>query len=337
MNPPRTSVLATGRLDGDRAVVADPAQASRLHAKGSVGTPGPAGQLSLGLVEAAWSVDEGRLALLRDGKPLALADILALGAGGGHRTETEYIVYRDLRDRGLVVRPAAPGRLAVWPRGTDQGDAQFQVHACSDRDGLDPGLLLEAAASRSILSVADADGAVTHYQAALDTPGGDVPMGDLPRAKGAVLADRVLVSDPAAAQAYHQREFLGTRHGAALFLSFTEAETLRRRGVLSAPAGLVQGAHAERLLAAHSALRRGGAVPKSGFKFGTDLRAYRSAPDDGHAEWLVHCAADGEPLPWSALSRGVRLSHGVRKKFLVALPGPEGDGPTFAHLAWFRP
>lgn len=337
MNPPRASVLATGQLDGDRAVVADAAQASRLHAKGSVGTPGPAGQLALSLVEAAWSVDEGRLALLRDGKPLGLADILALGTRGGHSTETEYIVYRDLRDRGLVVRPAGAGRLAVWPRGTGQGDPQFHVHACSDRDGLALDVLREAAASKAILSVADGDGAVTHYQAALDAPAGDVPMGDLPRAKGAVLADRVLVADPAAAQAYHQREFLGTRHGASLFLSFTEAETLRRRGVLAVPPGLVKGAHAERLLAAHDALRAGGAVPKSGFKFGTDLRAYRGAPDDGHAEWLVHCAAAGEPLPWSALSRGVRLSHGVRKRFLVALPGLEGEAPTFAHLSWFRP
>jgi tRNA-intron endonuclease len=334
MNP-RSNVLANGRLDGDKAVVPDPAQASRLHAKGSVGTPGPTGQLALTLVEAAWSVDEGRLALAHDGKPLALADLLALGAEGGHRAETEYLVYRDLRDRGLVVRPDGPGRFSVWPRGTGQGDPAFQAHACSDRDGLDPALLREAAAAKAILSVADGDGAVTHYQAALDEPQGDVPDGDLPRTKGAVLADRVLVADPAAAAAYSQREFLGTRQGSALFLSFAEAETLRRRGVLSVPPGLVQGAHAERLLAAHLALRARGAVPKSGFKFGTDLRAYRSAPDDGHAEWLVHCATDGEPLPWSALSRGVRLSHGVRKRFLVALPAP--DGPVFAHLSWFRP
>lgn len=333
----RSGVLANGRLEADRAVVADPAQASRLHAKGSVGTPGPAGQLTLALVEAAFSVDEGRLALARDGKPAGLADILALGAEGGHRTETEYLVYRDLRDRGLVVRPAGAGRLSVWPRGTGQGDPQFQAYACSDRDGLPLDLLREAAASRAILSVADGDGAVTHYQAALDEPKGDVPSGDLPRARGAVLADRVVVLDPAAAQAYNQREFLGTRQGSALFLSFAEAEALRRRGVLAVPPGLVQGAEAERLFAAHLALRAGGAVPKSGFKFGTDLRAYRSAPDDGHAEWLVHCAAPGEPLAWSVLSRGVRLSHGVRKKFLVALPAAGAEGPVFAHLSWFRP
>ncbi|MFA5943669.1 MAG: hypothetical protein WC876_04290 [Candidatus Thermoplasmatota archaeon] len=335
---PRPTVLAIGRVDGGKAVVTDPAQANRLHGKGSVGELAPGGALSLTLVEAALSVAEGRLALMDGTKQLALADVLALGTGGGHRTEMEYLVYRDLRERGLVVRPAGgTGRFAVWPRGTGEGDPAFRVLACSDADGLALDVLAAAAAGNSILSVADADGAVTHYQAALDRPSGDVPAGDLPRAKGAVLADRVLVSDPAAVEAYSTREFLGTRHGKELFLSFVEAESLRLRGVLSVPPGLAGKGDGLRLLPVHLALREAGAVPKSGFKFGTHLRAYRNAPDDGHAEWLVHCAETGEALPWSALSRGVRLAHGVRKKFLVAIPGAAGAAPTFAHLAWYRP
>ncbi|MEA3136238.1 MAG: tRNA-intron endonuclease, archaea type [Thermoplasmata archaeon] len=342
-------VLAIARIDGGRAVVADPAQGARLHAKGSVGELAPNGALSLSLVEAALSVAEGRLALMEGAKQLALADVLALGggSGGGHRTEMEYLVYRDLRERGLVVRPVtdgrapagAPGsgRFAVWPRGTSQGDPAFHAVACADADGLPVDVLAQAAADKSVLSVADADGAITHYQAALDAPAGDVPPGDLPRAKGAVLADRVLVSDPGAVAAYSSREFLGTRHGGDLFLSFVEAESLRLRGVLSVPPGLAARGEGARLLPVHVALRNAGAVPKSGFKFGTHMRAYRNAPDDGHAEWLVHVADPDETLPWSALSRGVRLAHGVRKKFLVAIPGEAGHPPTFAQLSWYRP
>ena len=336
--PARSTVLAIGRIDASKAVVTDPAQANRLHNKGSVGDLTPGGALTLTLVEAALSVAEGRLALMEGDKQLTLADLLALGSGGGgHRTEMEYLVYRDLRERGFVVRPSGQGRFAVWPRGTSEGDPAFRIVACSDADGLALDVLAAAAQEKSILSVADADGAVTHYQAALDSPAGDVPAGDLPRAKGAVLADRVLVSDPAAVEAYGTREFLGTRHGKELFLSFVEAESLRLRGVLSVPPGLAEQGDGSRLLPVHLALRATGAVPKSGFKFGTHLRAYRNAPDDGHAEWLVHCAEIGQSLPWSALSRGVRLAHGVRKKFLVALPGAVGSAPTFAHLAWYRP
>ncbi|HUR25825.1 MAG TPA: hypothetical protein VM327_07425 [Candidatus Thermoplasmatota archaeon] len=344
--PARPTVLAIGRIQEGKAVVTEPAQAARLAAKGSVGRTGADGSLTLELVEAALCVADGRLALLEGKTPLAVADVLALG----DRTEMAYLVYRDLRERGLVVRPQPDGpdgpgrRFAVWPRGTGDGEPAFHVLACSDADGLDLGVLAEAATSKAVLSVADADGAITHYQCALDRPAGDVPAGDLPRAKGAVLADRVLVADPAAVDAYGTREFLGTRHGNELFLSFVEAEALRRRGVLSVPPGLADHGEDARLLPVHLALRAAGAVPKSGFKFGTHLRAYRNAPDDGHAEWLVHVATVGEALPWSALSRGVRLAHGVRKKFLVAMPassqaGPAGSGPapTFAHLSWYRP
>jgi tRNA-intron endonuclease len=338
--PARPTVLAIGKVADGKVVVPEPPQASRLHAKGSVGEPQADGSLALALVEAALSVAEGRLAVMDHGKQLALADVLALGAEGGHRTEMEYLVYRDLRERGLVVRPEGPsgtGRFAIWPRGTGDGEPAFHAIACSDADGLDLAVLAQAAEQRSVLSVTDSDGAVTHYQASMDTPAGDVPPGDLPRAKGAVLADRVLVSDKAAVEAYSAREFLGTRHGGELFLSFVEAESLRRRGVLSVPPDLTKGADDARLLPVHLALRQAGAVPKSGFKFGTHLRAYRGAPDEGHAEWLVHCADPGQPLPWSALSRGVRLAHGVRKRFLVALPGQDGAPPSFAQLAWHRP
>lgn len=347
----RPTVLAIGRVQAGKAVVTDPAQAARLGGKGSIGRADAAGALTLELVEAALCVADGRLALMEGTKSLALADVLALGSDeggttGGHRTEMEYLVYRDLRERGLVVRPepGASGRFAVWPRGTGEGEPAFRVVACSDADGLALDVLASAAATKAVLSVADADGAITHYQCALDQPVGDVPPGDLPRAKGAVLADRVLVSDPAAVAAYGTREFLGTRHGNELFLSLVEAEALRLRGVLSVPPGLAERGEDARLLPVHLALRAAGAVPKSGFKFGTHLRAYRNAPDDGHAEWLVHVAQTGETLPWSALSRGVRLAHGVRKKFLVAIPngtsGPAGRAeaaPTFAHLSWYRP
>lgn len=361
----KTMVLAIARLDErggamGMVVVDDAAQAARLHARGSVGQPNSDGSLRLALVEAALSVTEGRLAVMAGGRQLSMADLLALGSGGGHRTEVAYLVYRDLRERGFVVRPEDPGpgalaapalsRFAVWPRGTDQGEVAFHAVACSDADGLPLEVLEEAARHKAVLAVADADGAVTHYQAAMDHPVGDVPPGDLPRAKGVVLADRVLVSDPAAVEAYHKREFLGTRHGGDLFLSFVEAESLRLRGVLSIPPGLAERGDGPLLLPVHLALRGAGAVPKSGLRFGTHMRAYRGAPDDGHAEWLIHCAGSaagiatstrgpGElsGLPWSALARGVRLAHGVRKRFLVAILGETGAPPTFAHLSWFRP
>jgi tRNA-intron endonuclease len=333
--PRAPTALANGRLAGDHVLIDDAAAAQRLSSRCTVGVPDAAAPLRLTLVEAAWAVADGKLAVHDGKRMLALADLLASGPAPGPRTEVGYLVYRDLRERGLVARPVGPSRYAVWPRGTDQGDPAFHVQACSDADGLAVADLGQAALENRVLAVADADGAITHYRAALDAPTGAVPDGDLPRAKGAVLGDRVLVSDAGAAEAYNKREFLGTRQGPELFLSFVEAEALRRRGILAIKPGLADSGDAALLLPIHLALRAAGAVPKSGFKFGTHMRAYRGDPEDGHAEWLVHCAAARETLPWSALSRGVRLAHGVRKKFLVAIPAD--GGPLFASLAWHRP
>ena len=197
-----------------------------------------------------------------------------------------------------------------------------------------PGHLLEAAQSGDVLGVADEDGSVTYYRAALEAPRGDRSPGDLPRASGRILEDRVWVADPAA-KAWSEREFLGTPHGSGLMLSFAEAEHLRRRGVLALEGDVAATATARqawfgRTMPAYEALRGAGVVAKSGFRFGTHLRAYRGDPDEEHADWLVHCPGPGG-LEWPDLSRGVRLAHGVRKRFLVFVEG------RFVGLEWFRP
>jgi tRNA-intron endonuclease len=86
-------------------------------------------------------------------------------------------------------------------------------------------------------------------------------------------------------------------------------------------------------LATYTALREAGVAVKSGFRFGTHLRGYAGDPDEGHALWLVQCLAPGETLHWSALSRAIRLAHGVRKRFLVAAGVPQ----AFIALSWFKP
>lgn len=345
-----TTAWAAAAWQAEGVAVADKAQAQRLHQRTSCGRLQADGRLVLHPVEAAWLAADGRLAVTDpataaggpSGTRLGLADLLAKGPAGGRAAERDYLVYRDLRERGLVARPrqSDAGMFDVWARGAaaDAGPA-LAVRACADADGILASDLLAAARAKVVLSVVDADSQLRQYQASLVEPRGDVPEGDLPRAKGQVLADRVLVADAAAAEAYHRREALGTPHPGGLLLSFLEAEALRARGVLAVPTGLAgRTPEAGRLAQVYRALRAAGAVPKSGFRFGAPLRAYRGAPDDGHAEWLVHVAAPEERLPWDVVSRGVRLAHGVRKAFLVAVTGAGKGGadPVFAQLSWHR-
>lgn len=337
---------AHGRLDGEGVVVADVAQANRLHNKSGAGAPQTDNALRLSLVEAAYCVSQGWLDVAGPQGPCGVAELLAAGAAGGHRTEVDYLTYRDLRDRGLVARHAAgAGHFDVWPRGTGHGPPAYQVVACADGDAATGADFLDGC-DGLVACVVDADAAVTHYRVSAADPQGTVPAGPLPAALGKVLADRVLVDDAAACAAY-ARQFLGTAHGAARFLSLGEAACLVAEGALR----LDDAAAFQRATRAHPAhdvtvqvlraLRARGLVAKSGLRFGTHLRAYAADPDQDHAPWLLHCATPMEPLEWSSLARGVRLAHGVRKQFLLALvPDGAGDGAKgvrFVHLAWFRP
>lgn len=326
--------LARGRLEDRHVVVEDEADANRLYNKGLVGTPQTGNALRLSLPEAAHAVAHGRLEV--GGHDLA--GLLAVGAEGGERTEVEYLAYADLRDRGLVVRHD-PGAFLAWRRaeGPPQ-DPWFRFHAVSERQAVACDDLLGWADEGAVVGVVDEDGAVTHYRLHAARPAGSVPQTDLPRLDGIVLDDRVLVPGDGAVRAL-AREGVGTPHADAAVLSFTEAEALRRRGVLDVPGDLPERAaarqhHFPRTLPVYEALRAAGVVARSGFRFGTHLRGYRDAPDEGHAEWLVHCAEAGDRLHWPEISRGVRLAHGVRKTFLVGVAGPP---VRFAAIEWFRP
>ncbi len=294
-------------------IIDDERLANRIYSKGHVGERLPGGGLELSDVEAAYAAHSGRLD----------ADWTSLIAG----QEATYLAYADLRERGLVVRHDGDGFL-VWQRGeAPPAKPWFRFQTASERDPVTGHQLMQWAAADVIVGVVDDDGAVTHYQIGRAEPRGESrwPKG---HATGVVLHDRVIV-----AGGLEGDHALGTMHGDDLVLSLTEAEALRRRGMLDVEIEASEQHHFERTLPVYQALRDAGVVAKSGFRFGTHLRGYSKHPDDTHAEWLLQCVHDDDVLHWSELSRAVRLAHGVRKTFLVAQTSPV----QYAALSWFRP
>lgn len=323
---------ATGRINGDHVLVDDTAQANRLHNKSHAGTPETGNILRLHRVEATYCMEMGWLQV----PGTTVADLLAAGAAVGAQNEVDHLCYRDLRERGLTVR-LRDGAMQVWGRGdSTKQEPWFTTSTFPERVAITASDLADLTTSH--VSVVDEDGAVTHYSTEAATPHGAMAA-DVPSAmQGVLLDDRVLVPDTDAAAALAGAA-IGTSHGNGRILSLVEAASLERRKVLSVDGDLA--AHArerhtgfDTVLAVYEALTAAGVLAKSGFRFGTHLRGYAAAPDTVHAEWLIHCAAPDDALGWSDLSRGIRLAHGVRKRFLVAV----ADAPVrFVELAWFRP
>jgi tRNA-intron endonuclease len=337
--------------------------ASQLHSRGFHGTPQPGGALDLTWAEAAYLVEVGRLAVTAGGTALTLADLMGRALATDERFETRYLVYRDLRERGFVVReesPAAGADFAVVDRGaTAKAPSKFWVLAASERGAVEPAQAFawsERAGGLGkvpLIAVADEEGDLTYYEFRTGLDGtGKRPDGSPDPVEGLLVGDHVLAQGPAADALHGSPWLFGKPIKDLLRLSMLEATWLSERGVLAVRRGGADGpvvpaaqlrkaALAEQpdfalRIAAYANMRDAGLVPKTGFKYGVHFRVYASAEGKAHARFLVHAVAEGKPMTWPELSRAVRLAHGVRKHLALALVGP-GATVRFLRVRWTRP
>ncbi|MDP6906017.1 MAG: hypothetical protein QF440_01195 [Candidatus Thalassarchaeaceae archaeon] len=70
-----------------------------------------------------------------------------------------------------------------------------------------------------------------------------------------------------------------------------------------------------------------GLTIRPGFKYGTRWRAYDGLVGDGHAPWLIVPIHEA-PTDWAEACLSARLSAGVNKKWLCALPSTKTQSPS---------
>jgi len=83
-------------------------------------------------------------------------------------------------------------------------------------------------------------------------------------------------------------------------------------------------------------LREKGYVVKSGMKFGATFAVYEHGPGIDHAPFLVHVIPYQEELDPIEIVRAGRLSHSVRKKFVIATVNPETEKISYYSFKWFE-
>ncbi|MFB6196344.1 MAG: tRNA-intron lyase [Haloplanus sp.] len=265
----------------------------------------------------------------------------------------EFVVYKDLRDRGFYLSPAREewvddpegADLIVYPRGKGPGDGavEHRVRIAGERESIRAATLGDA-----VLAVVDEEGELTYFETdrsgsagteatAEDRDGGGDPDASrytLPSdLEASLLADRAVAWDPP--DDLHDRGFYGQRlqgRGAdagPIQLSLVEAAYLARRGALDLAeprvverGRQVEGSRFDRRLRAYAALRAAGSVPKSGFKFGADFRTYddfTAVEEMSHSTRLIRVVTPDHTFLPRDLSLDVRLAGGVRKRMVFAL------------------
>jgi tRNA-intron endonuclease, archaea type len=353
----------TGLLADDATVrFSDPAEASATYAKGYFGTPVAEGGLTLDRYEAVYLTEMARVAVAGpSGRAIAWPTVFRRAVRADPGFGVRYLVYRDLRQRGYVVRATPPPvAFSVLPRGgvLHKTPSRFWVEALSERVSFDLARLFELAertqSARKLLLLAlvDEESDLTYYRVRRVSPGGALAPAPLAApTEGWLSDDRVTVHDPAAVEELGRALAYGSRVGDRLELSLIEAAYLVDSGQLTLrDANSGRPVPSERLAArarrldpkfrerraAYEELRGRKLVVKTGFKYGAHFRAYPRNPEHAHARYLVQAVPETHRAAWPEIAGGVRVAQGVRKEFVLAGVAPDAK-VRFLSLERVRP
>jgi len=349
----------TGELQGASVLVADEAEASQIYNRGYYGSPVSGGGLNLTLLEALYLVEGDRLRLTSRGRQVSHERLLRAANAAYPNFVISYVVYRDLRQRGYVVKEnREPLDFMVYPRGggPKKTPSLFWVAAISERAVFDMGTLIHqlrkvsSLRKKLLLAVVDEESDLTYYGVKEVFPRGRWQHADHGgRIMAFLTEDRATIVDEQQAQSLYEEGFYGKMVGRRLQLSLIETVYLMKGGSLS-----VRNAKSGRSLTLESVLRKArriqpdfdlrlrtyenlrerGIVVKTGFKYGSHFRAYEGDPEKHHAKYLIHAFPAGFKGMWPEISRAVRLAHGVKKEILF---GEAGEKLTYLKLQRIRP
>ena len=356
---PIVHMVVAGVLKEHSVLIADQKESSQIYNKGNFGYPLSGGSLELDLIEATFLLETGRLEVLRNNEKMSFGDLFTYSSAASEGFDIRYMVYRDIRQRGFVVKAETSDLdLSVFPRGKTLSSARpkYLVKSVSERTAFNIDTFMELAdmtASKGkelLYGIVDEEGDLTYYVVSKRKLNGPSAVkGDKIKAECKLIKDRVFVFDAGEAASIYENAAFGKMSDGVLQLSLIETCYLLSKGIL----GNVSSENGKKMkladmmkfgrsaqdefdmrFKAFSDMRDNGLVVKTGFKYGTHFRVYEGHPDSCHARYLVHSVDGSRTLMWPEISRAVRLAHGVKKEILFCRVK---DAAEYLEFKRFRP
>ncbi|MCL2333939.1 MAG: tRNA-intron lyase [Candidatus Methanoplasma sp.] len=347
-----------GELNEDTVIISDQKEGTQIYNRGNFGYPMSGGGLELDLIEATFLVESERLQVTKDGVPMSFAEMFNHSSTQYDRFDIAYLVYRDMRSRGFVVK-AESGHfdLSVFPRGSVMSNSRpmYLVRAVSERDVLELDVFskevahTESKGKKLLYGVVDEEGDLTYYHmSSRDPRGRSLHSSSKYAAEGRLIGERVLITEESHIEYLGKKGFYGKMMGNILQLSLIESCFIMEMGDLNVTTqsgeemtpekmielGVKTQEEFELRLDAFRDMRKRGMVVKTGFKYGAHFRVYEGSPDTDHAKYLVHSVPGDKMMMWPEISRTVRLSGGVKKEILFCRAGEPRE---YLEFKWFRP
>jgi tRNA-intron endonuclease, archaea type len=351
---------AKGYLQSTHVIVTDNKDIGRLFQKSSFGIPVKNNKLKLNLIEAVFLIEEKRLNIFDEDENISFDELISYASNLDRFFEEKYLVFRDLRKRGLQVKLSTDVHFTFYYEKKGEQTNEFCVHqiiVISEREI--PSLFyLQTMVTYAIkrdstlwIGLVDEEGDITYYALEIQNLKGNNPSHHYDHVKGIMLSNRVVIFDTDVSDHLHNREFFGKPFGQGLQLSLVEALYLSKQKILtcflaSNPTPLsdkdMRKEISERQHDIHlrypvfSDLKQRGLIVKTGFKFGTHFRAYQHSPFRSHAEFLIYTIDKNYQTQWPEISRAVRLAHGVNKTLIYAFI-KKNRPPFYMSITRIRP
>lgn len=335
----------SGELVDNKIIVKKPKDIGRFYNKSQFGKTITNNALVLDLIEGVFLLDEEKLRLFQNGEEIHLQDLVKLSAEQTPHFETKYLIFRDLRKRGYLLKINEESKdfdffLNKKENSTSKNKNKYFISSFSERDIMDitkiKQLIKTAENNNGDLwfAIVDEEGDITYYDVSmLDIKGMNSEHKFL-KTIGILLENRVVIFDKYIAEKLLEKEFYGKPFGNGLQVSMVEALYLLEKDVIEIKniakeksfspkefKDLIQKIQPDinQRFTVFSDLKKRGLIVKTGFKFGAHFRAYKKKPDETHAQFLIHVVEYNFNSIWSEISRAVRLAHSVNKEIIFAI------------------
>lgn len=163
--------MGVGILSGSKVVVGDPETKSQLKERGFGEPEGK--RIVVSLIEALFLVDSEKFDVMDGNKKMSFEDLLKVGSKHEKELYNKYLVYKNLRERGLLVRTGLKfgSDFRVYNRGEQigKGHSTYLVHVvpeeyiCSFPEMARAIRLAENVNKKMIYGIVDEEGDVNYY------------------------------------------------------------------------------------------------------------------------------------------------------------------------------